>query len=132
MGASDFALPVALLAGVWLIKEVKDIKIPTFQFPTVEEAVRERTEALQTYEAERTTDALRIESERAATALAEPTSSYGTVSALGQAYTGTWFNTPGKAGDSCHVLYAHSRGSNATRYFTGPHCRQARMQGLIQ
>jgi len=135
MGVGDFALPVALLAGVWLLKEVKSFELPTFTLPkfkTVEEAVAERTEALQTYEAERATDALRIESERAATELAQPDSSYGTVSALGQAYTGMWFNTPGKAGDSCHVLFATSRGSNVNRFFTGPHCRQARMQGLIQ
>jgi len=131
MAVGDFALPVALLAGVWLLKEVKSFELPTFQFPSIEEAVQERTEALQTYEAERTTDAMRIESERAAVALDLPTTNYGTVSALGTAYTGLWSVTPGKAGDSCHVLYASSRGSNATRYFTGPHCRQARMQGLI-
>jgi len=131
-GIGSFALPIALLAGVWLLKEVKSFELPTFPFPSIEKAVQERTEALQTYEAERSTDAMRIESERAATDLALPTSSYGTVSALGQAYTGRWFTTPGKAGDSCHVLFATSRGSNTTRYFTGPHCRAARMQGLIQ
>ena len=133
MAAGDWALPVALIAGVWLLKEVKTIVPPTIPINIGGAGqVRQRTQQLQVYEAERQADVTRIESERAATEIARPQTTYGTVSALGQAYTGQWFNTPGKAGDSCHVLYAHSRGSNATRYFTGPHCRQARMQGLIQ
>ena len=137
MAAGDFALPIALIAGVYLLKEIKSIVPPEFRVDIggagqVRRAVEERTQQLQVYEAERAQDAQRIESERAATDLALPTSSYGTVSALGQAYTGRWFNTPGKAGDSCHVMFATGRGSNTTRYFTGPHCRAARMQGLIQ
>jgi len=136
-----WALPVAIVGGIFLLKEIKSIKIPSFpewpdmpdiiiQPKTIDELLAERTAELQGYEAERVVDAQRIESERAAEQLSIG-GSYGTVAAGGSAWTGQWFTTPGKAGDSCHVLYASSAGSNTTRYFTGAHCRQARAQGLI-
>jgi hypothetical protein len=52
-------------------------------------------------------------------------SNYGSVMGV----DGAWFHTKG---DSCYVMQSSSAGSNTTRFFTGPHCRQARQQGLIQ
>jgi len=136
-----WALPVAIVGGIFLLKEIKSIKLPSFpewpdmpdiiiQPKTIDELLAERTAELQKYEAERVVDYQRIESVRAADLLSTG-GAYGTVVAGSQAYTGQWFTTPGKAGDSCHVLYASPYGSNTTRYFTGAHCRQARAQGLI-
>jgi len=137
-----WALPVAVVGGIFLLKEIKSIKIPSFpewpdmpdiiiQPKTIDELLAERTAELQAYETQRVSDAQRIESIRAADLLSTG-GAYGTVVAGDRAWTGQWFTTPGKAGDSCHVLYASSAGSNTTRYFTGAHCRQARAQGLIQ
>ena len=71
--------------------------------------------------------ARRIEENRASGGF----SNYGTVGGSLGPYTGKWFKTQGKAGDSCHVLFANASSSNATKFFTGGYCRQARAQGLI-
>jgi len=138
--AHSWALPVAII-GIWaLLREVKSIKLPTFpewpdwddfQIKGTQDLLDERTEDLQHYEAERVSDAQRIESERATELLATG-GDYGTVSAAGQTWTGQWFNTPNKAGDSCHIIFASPYSSNANRFFTGAICRQARAQGLIE
>ena len=80
------------------------------------------------YETEKTTTAQVIEAERADAGF----SNYGTVNGSLGPYTGKWFKTLGKPGDSCHLLYANSSSSNATKFFTGSYCRQARAQGLIE
>tara|TARA_Y100000310_G_scaffold318161_1_gene371882 strand:- start:497 stop:913 length:417 start_codon:yes stop_codon:yes gene_type:complete len=135
--ASSWALPAAVIGAIYLLKEIKTIKIP---FPTipdiviqpggVEDLLTERTEALQTYEAERIADATRIEAERASTQLA--VGNYGTVDGSLGAFTGTWFPTAGKPGDSCHVVRAGAQSSAGWKMFTGSYCRSARAQGLIQ
>ena len=71
--------------------------------------------------------ARRIEENRASGGF----SNYGTVGGSLGPFTGKWFKTQGKAGDSCHVLFANASSSNATKFFTGGYCRQARAQGLI-
>ena len=60
-------------------------------------------------------------------------SNYGTVDGSLGPFTGRWFKTQGKAENppSCHVLFASASSSNATKYFTGGYCRQAKAQGLI-
>ena len=132
----SWALPVAIL-GIWaLLREVKSIQLPSFpdfpglQYKGTQEALEQQSEALQTYESERVADAVRIEAERASTQLA--IGNYGIVDGPQGAYTGTWYNTPYKSGDSCHVMSATSKASNATRYFTGQYCRNARAAGLIE
>ena len=82
---------------------------------------------LADYQAEKITTAQVIEAERAGAGF----DNYGTVDGSLGPYTGRWFKTPGKAGDSCHVLFANSSSSNATKYFTGGYCRQAKAQGLL-
>jgi hypothetical protein len=134
--ASSWALPAAIVGAIFLLKEVKDIKLPYPSIPDIiiqpkgmDDALTERTEALQEYEAERVADASRIEAERASTQLA--VGNYGTVDGSLGAFTGTWFVTQGKAGDSCHVVRAGSSSSAGWKMFTGGYCRQARAQGLI-
>jgi len=125
------------LVAVWaILREAKSFEFPSWpEFPTIQfkgtqDLLDEQSQQLQTYEAERVADAARIEAERASTQLA--VGNYGIVDGPQGAYTGTWYNTPNKAGDSCHVMSATSRASNATRYFTGQYCRNARAQGLIE
>ena len=134
--ASSWALPAAVIGAIFLLREVKDIKIPVPSLPDIivqpkgiTTAVTERTEALQTYEAERIADAGSIEAQRASTALAA--GNYGTVDGSLGAFTGSWFITPAKPGDSCHVVRAGSSSSAGWKLFTGSYCRQARAQGLI-
>jgi len=134
-----WALPVAII-GIWaILREAKSFKLPSFpewpEFPTIQfkgtqDLLDEQSQQLQTYESERVADASRIEAERASTQLA--IGNYGIVDGPQGAYSGSWYNTPNKAGDSCHVMSATSRASNATRYFTGAYCRNARAAGLIQ
>jgi len=137
--ARSYGWAIGLIAVWAILREAKDIwggfEWPGFdfgpiQFEGTQDLLDEQSEALQTYEAERVADAVRIEAERASTQLA--VGNYGIVDGPQGAYTGTWFNTPNKAGDSCHVLGATSASSNATRYFTGQYCRNARAQGLIE
>lgn len=141
MAVSDWALPAALVGGWLILREtrggIKDLLsweglgIGPLQYTGTAAALEERTEALQTYEQERTLDAIAIEAQRAQTELAKPQTSYGTVPGSQGAYTGTWSREPGKAGNSCSVLYATGRASGTTRYFTGGYCRTAETMGLI-
>jgi len=141
MAVSDWALPAALVGGWLILREtrggLKDLlsfdwpDIGNLQIKGTAAALEERTEALQTYEQERTLDAIAIEAQRAQTELAKPQTSYGTVPGSQGAYTGTWSREPGKAGNSCSVLYATGRASGTTRYFTGGYCRTAETMGLI-
>ena len=145
MALADFALPAAIVGGFFLIRELKEFD-PTFglgdfltdiipegdiiiQPKGVDELLEERTEALQQYEQERTTDYQRIEAERAIVQL--EAGNYGTVPGPLGAFTGTWSRVPGKPGDSCSVLYGTGAASNTTRYFTGNYCRGAAAMGLI-
>jgi len=125
------------LVAVWaILREAKSFEFPSWpEFPTIQfkgtnEALVEQSEALQTYEAERVVAATNIEAQRASTQLAA--GNYGTVDGPQGAFTGTWYNTPTATDDSCHVLGATSASSNATRYFTGKYCRNARAAGLIE
>lgn len=125
------------IVGVWaLLREIKSIDFPEFpdwgdfQIKGTEDALEERTEQLQHYEQERISDAQRIEAERASRQLA--VGNYGTVDGSLGAFTGTWYTTEGKAGDSCHVVRATPYSSNSWKMFTGTYCRDARAQGLIE
>jgi len=137
MALSDWALP-AVVGGLFLlIREVKSIELPSFdidlsnlQIKGTREALIERTESLQEYEAERYTAAEDIESKRAVKQLI--VGNYGTVVGPAGAYTGTWQKTIGKAGDSCHVIRAGPASSAGWKMFTGAYCRQARAQGFIE
>ena len=133
---NSWALPVAIV-GIWaLLREVRDIDLNpfddidfNFDIRGTEEALEERTEALQEYEMERYEDASRIEAERASTQLA--VGNYGTVDGSLGAFTGTWEVTEGKAGDSCHVIQAGPSSSAGWKMFTGSYCRNARAAGFL-
>ena len=131
---AEWALPVALIA-IWAItREVKEglDVIPDYDPSPTELAVYlaqiERTEELQAYEATRIADAQRIEAERAAVQL--EVGNYGTVSGNEGAFTGTWFGTADP--NKCHMIHSTPYASNATKFFLGQYCRDARTAGLIQ
>jgi len=127
------------IIGAWaLLRELKTIDFPDFpewpdfsewQIKGTQDALEEQSEQLQTYEAERISDAQRIEATRASRQLA--VGNYGTVDGSLGAFTGTWFETEGKAGDSCHVVRATPHSSASWKMFTGTYCRDARAQGLL-
>jgi len=136
--ARSWGFAVAILGAWALLREIKDIKLPAFpdwpewpdiQIKGTQDLLDERTEDLQAYEAERISDAQRIEATRASRQLA--VGNYGTVDGSLGAFTGTWFETEGKAGDSCHVVRSSALGSNTWKMFTGTYCRDARAQGLL-
>jgi len=137
--AHSWALPVAII-GIWaLLREVKTIKMPTFpdfpewpkfQITGTQDALDKQSEQLQVYEQQRIADASRIEAERASIQL--KVGNYGTVDGSQGAWTGSWYNTEGKGGDSCHVVSAGAQSSAGWRMFTGQYCRDARSQGLIE
>ena len=133
---NSWALPVALLAGWALLREVKDIDLNPFddidfnwQLRGTDDLLEERSEDLQVYEQERVADYQRIEAERASTQLA--VGNYGTVDGSLGAFTGQWEVTEGKAGDSCHVIQAGPSSSAGWKMFTGSYCRNARAAGLL-
>jgi len=133
----------AAAVGLWvLLREVKSIEVPTvaealglddflegMQITGTGELLQERTEALQTYEAERLSDAQRIEQERArALLVGTPFSNYGTIPS---GITGRWQAEPPAGADRCSALYATGSSSAATHYYTGKYCREAQAAGFI-
>jgi len=137
--AHSWALPVAII-GIWaILREAKTFKLPSFpewpEFPTIQfkgtqDLLDEQSQQLQLYETQRISDASRIEAERASIQL--KVGNYGTVDGSQGAYTGSWYNTEGKGGDSCHVVSAGAKSSAGWRMFTGQYCRDARAAGLIE
>lgn len=126
----------AAAVGLWLLlKEVKSIELPDIDlnpFDNTAELLQERTEALQTYEAERQSDAQRIEQERARTLLAAQAlggfTNYGTIPS---GITGTWKAEAPAGADRCSALYATGSSSAATHFYTGKYCREAQAAGFI-
>jgi len=156
----SWALPVAVVGAIYLVREVKAGAEEGADY--VEDKVNEGidrvtqagTDALNTVAASgefygeayysalaeqgrreaaaiAIADAERIEASRAAVG----TSNYGCVSGSLGGFCGKWYVTEREAfekpPDSCSVLFAGPHGSNTTRSFTGPYCRSARSLGLI-
>jgi len=152
---ASWALPVAIVGGIFLIREAKGVA------PDVEEAARrlaaeaaaESQKALADllasaassgeYYGLQARDAAREAAARAAVAEAIPVverqtaaqaaagaANYGTVTGSQGAVTGDWVNVTTGTGDRCSVDYPTVHG-RASRFFTGQYCRDARAQGLI-
>ena len=152
----------AAAVGLWfLLREVKSIQLPDFSLfdvggagaivgysgEEVDRQLLERTEALQEYEAQRLSDAQRIEQERAARLLAEAEARatingpggmalggtmlgtvYGTIPS---GITGAWRAEAPAGADRCSVMFASGMASNAQRFYTGKYCREAQAAGFI-
>jgi len=127
----------AAAVGLWfLLREIKSIELPPLfdiggagihiQTKGIDALLEERTEDLQVYEAERASDAARIEQTRAATGLAA--GNYGTIPS---GITGSWHARAPAGADRCYIITATGAASNTTRFYTGKYCREAQAAGFI-
>jgi len=136
MAKAPAGLGIAAAAvGLWfLLREVKSIELPALpdfslfpsDSPGRKAELLKRTEDLQIYEAERVTDATRLETERAKVGLIA--GNYGTIPS---GITGSWHAAPPPGADECYIITASPYASNTTRFFTGKFCREAQAAGFI-
>jgi len=134
---SDITIPAIIIGAFLLLREIKDTiqiippitiePLVGYSGEEVDEMLLERTEDLQAYEAERLSDAQRIEAHRAVGGTIA--GNYGTVIGSQGGFTGVW--TSSADPNKCHVIYATPYSSNTSRFFTGAYCRAAKSQGLI-
>jgi hypothetical protein len=157
MAASSWALPAALVAGIYLVREAATVapKAVDYVVDLVDDSIS-RTIAATTaaggavassgeYYGKLARDASREAAAQAAVAAAIPVverqqvaqigkAGYGSVAGSEGTRTGIWRNiapTPGNpSGDRCAVD-APSVHGYGTRFYTGAYCRAARAQGLI-
>ena len=130
----------AAAVGLWfLLREIKSISLPdvslfdigsggpiTIQTKGIDTLLTERTEDLQAYEAERLSDAARIEQTRAEAGLKQ--GNYGTIPS---GITGSWHARAPAGADRCYIITATGAASNTTRFYTGKYCREAQAAGFI-
>jgi len=148
MAKAPAGLGIAAAAvGLWfLLREIKTIELPgsslfdigsggpiTIQTKGIDELLTERTEDLQAYEAERLSDAQRIEQQRAQALLqtqaAGGFTNYGTIPS---GITGMWEAQPPAGADRCSALFATGSSSAAHHFYTGKYCREAQQAGFIE
>lgn len=152
---ASWALPVAIIGGIYLIREVKTSggDIVDEAKDAAADAAAASQKALEDFLASvaasgeyfgtAARDAQREAAARAAVAEAIPVverqtaamaaaarANFGTVSGSYGAITGEWSNVTTGSGDRCSVDYPTVSG-RATRFFTGQYCRDARAAGLI-
>ncbi len=152
---ASWALPVAIVGGIYLIREVKATG------PAAEEAARRlaaeaaaagnqaladahaaisgsgtywgrqaRDAAREAAAAQAAAEAIPVVERQTAAQAASGAANFGSVTGSQGTITGDWANVTTGTGDRCSVDYPTISG-RATRFFTGQYCRDARMQGLI-
>jgi len=152
-GAGAWALPVAIVAGIYLIREAKetgaavitatadvgsdllDSAASSGEYYGQAYYEAERQRQLAAMIAENIAASERIEAAVLSGESLGPGQRSGCVTGTLGAYCGKWQVSQAEASsdtpqDSCHVIGTSGRGG-FTKYFVGTYCRDARSQGLI-